>query len=93
MVTAEDLALLLKDDNTPEVLDVCLPEDVTQRFDQVPGATCVLPDDLSARFPNTDSNSLLVLYCMFGFQVSQQATALLRQRGYDARLLSGGIAA
>ena len=98
VVKPEELAQLLaetliSDSETPEVLDVCLPEDIPDRFDQVPGATCILTDELAERFPKTDSNKLLVVYCMFGFQVSQQATSKLRQLGYDARLLSGGVAA
>jgi len=98
VVQPEELAQLLADTltseaETPEVLDVCLPEDVPDRFDQVPGATCILTDELTERFPKSDSNKLLVVYCMFGFQVSQQATSKLRQLGYDARLMAGGVAA
>jgi len=100
-ITSEELALLLNEENTTEVIDVCLPEDITDRYDQVPGASCIVPDELANRYPKveaqikakTDSQKLFVIYCMFGFQVSQQATTLLRQHGYNARLLSGGIAA
>jgi len=35
----------------------------------------------------------VVAYCIYGFQVSGEATAELRKRGYDARSLVGGITA
>jgi len=35
----------------------------------------------------------IAVYCICGFQVSGGAVAELRQRGYDARALVGGITA
>jgi Fe-Mn family superoxide dismutase len=35
----------------------------------------------------------IAVYCICGFQVSGRAVAELRQRGYDARALVGGITA
>ncbi len=35
----------------------------------------------------------VVLYCVHGHEVSQGAAAELRRRGYDARVLTGGIEA
>ena len=35
----------------------------------------------------------VVVYCVYGFQVSGDAAAELRRRGVDARALAGGIAA
>ena len=35
----------------------------------------------------------IVVYCIFGFQISGNAVAELRQRGFDARGLKGGIGA
>lgn len=32
-------------------------------------------------------------YCIYGFQVSGEATAELQKRGYDVRSLVGGITA
>ncbi|MDH3695088.1 MAG: rhodanese-like domain-containing protein [Gammaproteobacteria bacterium] len=35
----------------------------------------------------------IVVYCAYGFWVSQDAAAELREHGYDAKLLEGGVAA
>jgi superoxide dismutase, Fe-Mn family len=35
----------------------------------------------------------IVAYCLYGFQVSGEATAELRRRGLQARRLAGGITA
>ena len=35
----------------------------------------------------------IVAYCIFGFQISGDAVAELRRRGFDARALKGGIGA
>ena len=37
--------------------------------------------------------SLIVAYCVYGFQVSGDAVAEMRRRGLDAYSLAGGIAA
>ena len=39
------------------------------------------------------SDREIVVYCVYGFQVSQDAAAELRRRGVRARALAGGIAA
>ena len=35
----------------------------------------------------------VIAYCLYGFQISQNAAAELRRLGVDARSLAGGIAA
>ena len=36
-------------------------------------------------------NKLVIVFCMYGFWVSQKAAEELREHGVDARSLSGGI--
>jgi Fe-Mn family superoxide dismutase len=93
-ISAEELkaALDREEDRRPMLLDLCLPRDLPRRRDMLAGATMHSPtaprwiEDLPRGRP-------IVAYCICGFQVSGTAVRELRQRGYDARALVGGITA
>jgi superoxide dismutase, Fe-Mn family len=75
------------------VLDVCLAEDLAKRADMLPGALIRAPEKVAQWAGELPSDRTVVVYCVYGFQVSSEAAAELRRRGIDARILSGGIAA
>jgi Fe-Mn family superoxide dismutase len=75
------------------LVDVCLTEDLARRSDMLRGARLVAPaaiDDWADELPR---DKAIVVYCLYGFQVSGEATAELRRRGLHARALTGGITA
>jgi rhodanese-related sulfurtransferase len=84
------LAALLGQPDTPLILDVRR----TERFDLspslLPSAVHVAPEDLAAWLKNRPPQSA-VAYCVYGHEVSQGAAAQLRNAGWDARYLLGGI--
>ena len=79
----EDLALV----------DVCLTDDLPRRIDMLPGARFLPPEAIANWARGLPRGQPVVAYCIYGFQVSGEATSLLRQRGFDARCLAGGITA
>ena len=71
----------------------CLPVDLPRRTDMLAGATMHAPAALPRWLRELPRGRPIAVYCICGFQVSGRAVAELRQRGYDARALVGGITA
>jgi superoxide dismutase, Fe-Mn family len=94
-ISAEELkAMLDGDDNRrPVLLDLCLPRDLPRRTDMLAGATMHAPAALPRWVEDLPRGGPIAVYCICGFQVSGMAVTELRQRGYDARALVGGITA
>ena len=94
-ISAEELKTALedKDNRRPVLLDVCLPTDQPRRRDMLAGATMHAPAALPRWVEELPRGRPIAVYCICGFQVSGKAVAELRQRGYDARALVGGITA
>ncbi|MBI3710531.1 MAG: superoxide dismutase [Proteobacteria bacterium] len=92
-ISAEDLKAMLDRGADVLVLDVCLAEDLAKRSDMVPTAKLRPPQAISSWANELPQGKPIVVYCVYGFQVSGDAVAELRRRGHDARSLVGGIAA
>src|SRR6516162_2981770 len=92
-ISAEELRAALEngDGRRPVLLDLCLPRDRPRRTDMLPGASLHAPAALPRWIEELPRNRPIVVYCICGFQVSGTAVTELRQRGYDARALVGGI--
>jgi Fe-Mn family superoxide dismutase len=95
LISAEELKTSLEsdDDRRPVLLDVCLPRDLARRRDMLAGASIHAPAALPRWVEELPRDHPIVVYCICGFQVSGRAVTELRQRGYDARALVGGITA
>jgi Fe-Mn family superoxide dismutase len=92
VISAEDLRDA-KLREAPVLLDVCLADDIARRTDMIPGATLRNPDAVDRWAEALPRDRSIAVYCIYGFQVSGGAVGELRRRGYDARSLTGGIAA
>jgi len=94
-ISAEELKTALENDNDhrPVLLDLCLPRDLPRRRDMLAGASMHAPAALPRWIEELPRGRPIVVYCICGFQVSGTAVTELRQRGYDARALVGGITA
>ena len=95
-ITPEELRAALNDDdgnNRPVLLDVCLLRDVPRRTDMLAGATMHAPAALPRWIEELPRDRPIAVYCICGFQVSGKTVTELRQRGYNARALVGGITA
>jgi superoxide dismutase, Fe-Mn family len=94
-ISAEELkaALEVDVDRRPVLLDLCLPRDLPRRTDMLAGASMHAPSALPRWIDELPRARPIAVYCICGFQVSGGAVTELRQRGYDARALVGGITA
>jgi Fe-Mn family superoxide dismutase len=94
-ISAEELKAALErgDDRRPVLVDLCLPRDLPRRTDMLVGAIMRAPAALPRWVEELPRNRPIAVYCICGFQVSGTAVKELRQRGYDARALVGGITA
>jgi len=92
-MSAEELRARLDQKEDLILLDVCLAEDLAKRSDMLPGAKLRAPETISVWADEVPKNRPVIVYCLYGFQVSGEAVAELRRRGVDAKGLSGGIAA
>jgi superoxide dismutase, Fe-Mn family len=86
-------AALAVEHNPPVLIDVCLEDDMARRSDMIRNATLRNPDVLDRWAATPPRAKPIVVYCLFGFQISGDAVIELRRRGYDARALKGGISA
>jgi Fe-Mn family superoxide dismutase len=92
-ISAEALRDIVARKDDVIVLDVRKLEDLAAGGDMLPGAQHRNPEQFEAWAATLPRNKTIVAYCVYGFQVSRDPIAILRQRGYDARSLAGGIAA
>jgi superoxide dismutase, Fe-Mn family len=94
-ISAEALKAVLEgdEDRRPLLLDLCLPRDLPRRTDMLAGAVMHAPTALTRWVEELPRGRPIAVYCICGFQVSGTAVKELRQRGYDARALVGGITA
>ena len=94
-ISPEQLKAALEGDEAhrPVLLDLCLPKDLPRRTDMLAGAKMRAPSALSGWIGELPQGRPIAVYCICGFQVSGKAVAELRERGYKARAVVGGITA
>ena len=92
-ISVVELNRLVDTDAMPAVIDV-------RKRAAFETATAMLPTarwrdhaEVDRWMAELDRAEPVVLYCVHGHEVSQGAAAELRRRGFDARVLSGGIEA
>ena len=92
-ITAGELHAMIERGENVTLVDVCRAEDVERRHDMIAGARFLLSEAIDRWADELPRNKPVVTYCMYGSQVSGEATIELRRRGLDARALAGGLAA
>ena len=93
LISVEALRADMEKRDPPALLDVCLTVDLPRRRDMLPGAAMHNPDAIDRWAETLPRDKPIVVYCIFGFQISGGAVTELRKRGFDARALKGGIGA
>jgi Fe-Mn family superoxide dismutase len=88
----ELLAQMIERGESPQIIDVCLADDMPKRYDTVPNSLYLQAEKIDDWIKDLPKDKPIVAYCMYGFQVSGNAVNELRSQGYDARMLAGGIA-
>jgi Fe-Mn family superoxide dismutase len=92
-ITIEELATELESNAPIQVLDARPKHYFTRTADMMRGATWRDPtrvDDWSSELAR---DRPVYVYCAYGFYVGCEVTAQLRERGYDAKYIRGGLSA
>ncbi len=93
-ITAAQLAACLGASDAPLILDVRKAPAFDAGERMIAGAVRIAPDALAAALPTLSALARgheVVAYCVHGHQVSQGAAQQLREAGFNARFLEGGI--
>jgi len=86
------LASLLGGANAPLVVDVRKAPAYDADSRLIAGAIRLSPDDVPGAVSALPLDRAIVVYCVHGHEVSQNAARVLRAAGLDAAYLEGGIA-
>ncbi|HYE70520.1 MAG TPA: chromate resistance protein ChrB domain-containing protein [Aquabacterium sp.] len=89
-ISPAELRALLGRPGAPLVLDVRRPPRFAESDRLLPGARHCPPEHVQ-RFAESERPQEVVVYCVYGHEVGQQAAQTLRQAGWNARFLAGGI--
>lgn len=89
-ITANDLLALIGTDHAPQIIDVCLAEDIAAAPWRIPTARYVPHWQILDALPLPGSGQTVVTVCQKGLKLSQGAAALLRSAGVTAYALEGG---
>jgi rhodanese-related sulfurtransferase len=91
-ISAADLYARLGFTGSPVIVDVRRPQAFDANGTLIAGAIRRLPDDIDQWRSALPGGRPIVLYCVHGHEVSQNAADALRAAGLDAWYLEGGIA-
>jgi Fe-Mn family superoxide dismutase len=92
-VSPEELRGELASREPPLVLDVRLAKDRAASGERLRGGEMRDPASAAQWASALPPGRRVVAYCVYGFQVSRDVVAALRERGVDARCLRGGLSA
>jgi Fe-Mn family superoxide dismutase len=84
---------VLADRQSMLLVDVRLPDDYAASGLRIPDVAWHDPGRIAEWGPRLSRGRKVVVSCVYGFEVSLEAAAALRQLGYEADILSGGLAA
>ena len=89
-ISPSELAASLGRPDAPLLIDVRRAARFEQSDRLLPGAQRCPPEDI-AQFAADHPPREAVVYCVYGHEVGQEAAQALRQAGWSARYLAGGI--
>lgn len=81
----------LQSAHPPMVFDVRKKPAFDDNPDTVPGAIWQIHDEAHIWAKNLPQGTVIVVYCVYGHEVSQNASQDLRNLGFDAVFLEGGF--
>jgi rhodanese-related sulfurtransferase len=89
-ISPSEFVQLVNSAKLPLVLDVRRQAAFEASTVMIAGARRCLPEQV-AEFAQREPQRDVVVYCVYGHQVSQGAAQVLRHAGWNARYLAGGI--
>src|SRR5262245_31541513 len=92
-LSVEELAALLTKGEPVQVLDARPRHHISRTVDLMEGATWRDPDRVEEWIGELSPDRPVAVYCAYGFHVGCNVTRTLRERGFDARYIRGGVSA
>ena len=92
-LSVEELAAQLAKGEPVQVLDARPRHHISRTVDLMEGAIWRDPDRVDEWIGELEPDRPVAVYCAYGFHVGCSVTKTLRERGFDARYIRGGISA
>jgi Fe-Mn family superoxide dismutase len=92
-MSIEELAAQLAKGEPIQVLDARPRHHISRTVDLMEGAVWRDPDRVEEWIDELSPGQPVAVYCAYGFHVGCGITRTLRERGYDARFVRGGVSA
>jgi Fe-Mn family superoxide dismutase len=92
-LSVEELAAQIAKGEPVQVLDARPRHHISRTVDLMEGATWRDPDRVEEWIGELATDRPVAVYCAYGFHVGCNVTRALRERGFDARYVRGGVSA
>ena len=92
-MSVEELATKVAKGEPVQILDARPRHHVSRHLDSMEGAVWRDPDQLAEWIGELSPDQPVAVYCSYGFHVGCNITKTLRERGFDARYIRGGLSA
>jgi Fe-Mn family superoxide dismutase len=92
-LSIEELAARLDGGETMQVLDARPRHHITRTGELMDGAVWRDPDRIDEWAEELEREKPVAVYCAYGFHVGCNVARALRERGFDARYVRGGVSA
>jgi Fe-Mn family superoxide dismutase len=92
-LSVEELVALRARGGPVQILDARPRHYVSRTVDLMDGAQWRDPDRVEEWIGELSSDQPVAVYCAYGFHVGCNVTRVLRERGFDARYVRGGVSA
>jgi len=92
-ISIEELAAQMAKGEPIQVLDARPRHHISRTVDLMEGAVWRDPDRVEEWVDDLTPGQPIAVYCAYGFHVGCNVTRALRERGYDARFIRGGVSA
>jgi Fe-Mn family superoxide dismutase len=92
-ISVEELRTVMRSDQRLQAVDARPRNYVSRNPDTMPAAVWRDPERVDDWCAELSPDAPVVVYCAYGFEVGCKVTATLRERGFDARYVRGGLAA
>jgi Fe-Mn family superoxide dismutase len=89
-VSVEEVEAMLRSGQRVRVIDVRPRHYITKATDIMDGAVWRDPERIEDWIGELDKDTPVVTFCVYGFHIGCQTASALRERGFDARYMSGG---
>jgi Fe-Mn family superoxide dismutase len=92
-LSIEELSAQLAKGEPIQVVDARPRHHISRTVDLMAGAVWRDPDRVEEWIGELSTDEPVVVYCAYGFHVGCNVTRTLRERGFDARYIRGGVSA